>query len=254
MNRTRTLPALIALAAAATLIFATAAPAAMMVTTSLQSGAFPVSDSDLVNAGQPTLAGVAASGVTDLAEMNDGDNNDGDGADSEIVPTSSLTFNLDVSVNTLGYDITGITTMFGRTDGNFGGRRNQGYRITLTFVDDSTAVLADGTWEPNSSGSAGFSEVVFAQGGGGVLNNSSFELNGSSQSSGGDANIVATGVKAITFDQFDPANVNDELPGNTKVAAEEFDVFGAATIPEPATLALLGLGGAVMLGGRKRRA
>jgi hypothetical protein len=136
-------------------------------------------------------------------------------------------------VNTLGYDITGIDSVFGWSNAG-GGRSNQGYSIELTFVDNSTATLLNAVhWEPNSPSPAFWTVVSFANYGGGALFSDTYNLNGGGNISS--TSVLASGVKAISFDIANNANAG----GN--VIAREFDVFGVATIPEPSSIVLIGV-------------
>lgn len=252
---TQALAALTAVFALAVLVLGTAANAAIIVTTADGSGPSAVespSGSDLANAGQATLDSSSASGLnaTNLAEMNDGVTNDVGGQEFGASGSDFLTYTFDVSTNTLGYDITKIVSIFGHQDGFGGGRVNQEYEIELTFLDDTTATLVNKTeWHPGGlfgSGTDEWTSVVFENSGGGALHSDTVNIDSGGATSGTD--VTASGVKAITFKNFAPATPGGDLN------VHEFDVFGTATIPEPATLALLGLGGAVMLAGRRRRA
>ena len=129
-------------------------------------------------------------------------NTDGDAKDAGEVTLSSdnsITVNLDTSVNTYGYDITNIDSFFGWNPSG-GGRSNQGYSITLKFIDDTTATLVTSRhWEENSP-SEYWTTVSFDPGSG---------------------NVLAKNVKAVTFNIANNANAGGVL------VAREFDVFGS---------------------------
>ena len=167
-----------------------------------------ISSTDLA---QTEFVRTSATGGTDIrnrgAELFNGTigNGDGDTNDSGEVRTSSadtITIELDTSVNTLGYDISGITTVFGwNTAAN--GRSNQGYGITLNFADGTTDTLVSPThWEPNDPAFF-YTTVSFAPSVG---------------------SRMASGVESITFDISEDANARGF------VVAREFDIFGTPTI------------------------
>ena len=149
-------------------------------------------------------------------------NTDGDTRDSGEVTASSensFTVTFDTSVNTLGYDLTGIHSYFGWNPAG-GGRSNQGYSIILTYVDGSSATFAQAThWEPNSPADY-WTSVSFTDEVGGVLQNDNIVSNGETSAGTG---VRASGVKAVTFDISNDAN------SNGIVVAREFDIFGTPT-------------------------
>lgn len=165
-----------------------------------------------------------------LGELGDNDN-------STLGAPASITYTFDTTSHAAGYDISRIESYAGyTTDPTWGGRSNQGYAITLTFVDDSTATLVPkAVWVPCPV-MAYWSQVVHTNSGGGVLNNGS--------------SVTATGVKAITFSDFDP-----NWAYVPHVRYREFDVYGTATVPEPGTvgLAATGLLGLLAYAWRKRK-
>jgi hypothetical protein len=155
----------------------------------------------------------------------------------------TVTITFDITTNTLGYDITGITSIFGWNSAS-NGRSNQGYSVDLGFVGGATATLANGThWEPNSPANY-WTQVSFANSGGGTLASDTIDLNGGGAAAG--TGVTATGVESITFTISQGAN-----SGGGVIVAREFDVFGVATIPEPST-ALLGSLGVLGLLRRRR--
>jgi len=218
---------------------------AIIVNTDKSNSPPTVSDSDLAETQylSSSATGGTWSVVTLHAELFNGSVNNS--ANVTMDSNNTFTVNFDISTNTLGYDITGIDSYFGwETSG--GGRSNQGYSIVLTFLNDSTATLAGPThWEPNSPDSAVWTTVSFTESGGGTLYSDTVKLNSGDAVAG--SSVLASGVKAITFDIANNANVN-----NSQLVGREVDIFGTATIPEPGSLALLGIGGLLLLSIRRR--
>ncbi|MDF7799083.1 PKD domain-containing protein [Pontiellaceae bacterium B1224] len=173
----------------------------------------PYSTDDLANTNQASfLSLVDNSGgivVDQRANINDGATgtsaNDGDQVLLEAEDSFTITF--DTSVNTLGYDITNINTYAAWNTGA-GGRANQGYDVTVTYMDDSTELLSSGTYEPNTSPVNSWTAVYMTP------------------KAGND--VIATGVKAITFSNFD--EYLDGASGNDVIAYREFDVLGTPTV------------------------
>lgn len=132
-------------------------------------------------------------------------NQDGDDDDSGEVRldrANTITVTFDTSLNTAGYDLTEITTTFGGNP-SANGRSNQGYEIIVHYVDGDSAILAGPEhWEPNNPASY-WTTVSFTP--------------------GNPANVLASGVEAVTFDIANNANA-----GNW-VIAREFDIFGTPT-------------------------
>jgi hypothetical protein len=164
----------------------------------------------------------------------EGHSNDGQGDfDNTFYPGSSITYTFNTTAAPKGYDITRLETYMG-WDTASNGRSNQGYRVDLTFMDNSTATLiAKADFEPNNP-ACYWTQVVHSDSSG-VLDNGS--------------GVVATGVKAVTFADFSAANAAGP------VMIRELDIFGVATVPEPGTVVLLatGLVGLLAYAWRKRR-
>jgi PKD repeat protein len=173
----------------------------------------PISTNDLANSGQSTflsIIGTDLQGDTVATDLNNGavPSVANDGSDrAAIINASTVTINFDTSVNTEGYDITGINTYAG-WDPVGEGRANQDYTVTVTFMDDSTATLyiatasEDTGLEPN-------------------LVPNSWTAVYLTDSTG----TMASGVKAITFSSFDDYRGS----GAQTVQYREIDVFGTAT-------------------------
>ncbi len=229
-----------------------ASNAAVLVTTAKSASGSPpaFSTTDLAQTQYLSSSGTGGNDAAEHAQLFNGaiGNTDTDTTDSgevTLTSTNSITVNFDISVNTLGYDITGIETIMGWNP-NAGGRSNQGYSVVLGFVGGGSATLFSAThWEPNSPSSY-WTKVSFANSGGGTLFNDTISLNGGSASTG--TGILATGVQSITF------NISQDAAATSGgvVVAREFDVFGVATIPEPSSFALLGLGVLGLIARRRR--
>lgn len=153
-------------------------------------------------------------GSTGAAHENSGSN------PAQVWGQATTTYNLDVSVNTFGYDISEIRLFSGWTDA----RAGQSYELFYSLVDDA-AFTSLGT--------------ISALVSNGSLLTRTYNL---------DATAFLTGVDAIRFVQIDNGTAG------TGTVFREFDVIGVASIPEPGTFTML-LFGTVMLWfvGRKRR-
>lgn len=204
----------------------TGAPVAPRITS--QNGEGPqspagVSSTDLL---QTQLAGVSVSGpIADegtggVAALTDGTFTAGAGKDAYFTPEAgaSVTFDLDVTANTLGYDISSIRGYGGWNDN---GRDRQNYSLYYSLVGDSEFIFL-GTVDFDIDLDAGITSTI----------TSIFDT-------------ALTGVDAIRVDFHSPQE-------NGHSGYGEFDVIGMATVPEPSTFLLLL--GAIPLLQRRRRA
>lgn len=166
-----------------------------------------------------------------------GDNGDGDFANF-VYPNNYVTYTFDVASHPTGYDISQIASYAGWNPGS-GGRSNQGYQVDLTFVNGSTATLLAKTTLQANDPAAYWTQVILTNSEGGTLSQ-----NG----------VVATGVKAVTFRNFDAANATGGGP-YAQVMYREFDIVGTASVPEPGTLVLVGtsMAGLLAYAWRKRK-
>jgi hypothetical protein len=148
------------------------------------------------------------------------------GATHNLNLDPTVTYTFDTSVNTLGYNINSIQSIYGWQDNQ--SFSDQDYTITYTLVGSSTPVL--------------LGNVAFNP-----FNPATDQSGGAEDSSWADlTNLGLSGVSSISF-QFTPYT----SPGGREQGAQlirEIDVFGeATTVPEPATWAMLLLGGFAFL-------
>jgi len=147
------------------------------------------------------------------------------GNEDEVVAIHNgavLTYALDTLGNPLGYAITEIGVYTGWRDG---GRDGQNYNILYSLVSDPTDFLALTSIDYNPANGGPADTVV--------------------QLLMSDGSPLISGVAALRFDF--PSTENGF------VGYREIDVFGAALVPEPATLSLLALGGLGLLRRRRKR-
>ena len=138
---------------------------------------------------------------------------------AKVASTGIKDFVLDLTTNTLGYDISQVDVFTGWNDN----RAGQAYTLFFSTVGDASFTQI--TPSQVSVAASGQSLVTH------VFDDT--------------APLLGTGVDVVRFD----VGVN----GNGNVY-REVDVIGTATIPEPATLAILGHGGMITRVRRRRRA
>ncbi len=233
--------------AAALLVTAAAAPAAVVVTEAFNNTSrtfFPVLADDLINGIVPTVtdAGmtpgfVALNGSFELDNISDGSNSNSGGSIADIRYDAGesavgtlmyeLTFDLDTTVNTAGYDIASIISTTNGSDE----RVNQDIEILFSVVGDSgftsidrNAFVPVGLERTNSSAQVTFTEM---------------------------AGLLGGNVDAVRFRTY---LTDDALAGSPNGATvfSEFDVVGTASaIPEPASAVTI-IAGMSLLGLRRR--
>jgi PEP-CTERM motif len=221
--------------ASAFLALAGSAGAAVIVTGSANDTGFTVSNSDLL---QTQMTG-GNSSVDDLLTINTGENGviagtvgkltdgeyltDPDGrAGGLVISGGTITFNLNTSVNTLGYSIDNISVFSGWS--NVG---REGINVQVFYA----TVAAPASFVSLGSYTAGFGWASD-----GIYKSVAYTDNASPF-------YLAEGVKSIRFD-FSGGQEN----GGS--GYKELDVTGIATVPEPSAALLGGLG---MLGLLRRR-
>ena len=219
-------------------------------------GCYPCSSTDLINDGSPALLSESrdtdcwfASGVYTVPWANDGiiptEGTDGewyniDFSDAHNLPVT-LTFMLDTSTNTNGYDITEVDSFSGWTS-TWNKIAHQSFALEMSKVgDDTWSSLGVYTWAP-------FSEtvqvatslyVLLTDNSGGVLDTGTF---------------TATNIDGIRLTYLDPGNTNEPIDGTI---LQEIDVYGTPSttaVPEPSTFVLLvsSVLGLLAYGWRKR--
>lgn len=180
-----------------------------------------VSNSDLVNAGASTLTSPPTYGSAPY--FGPTANNDGTvgtaGATADITfwlsaiagQQFTITYALDTSLNTLGYDITSIQTIHGWTNGG-GNQKNQNYTVAVSTVGSATfADIATVAYLPFGS----------------ATNTASSRVNITEDVTG----ILASNVDEIRFTYTVPASGGPQ-PSPT---IREIDVFGMPTTDGPDT-------------------
>jgi len=191
------------------------------------------SATDLVNTGEATLSSAAIS----TTNFGSGGHNNGVAANTQTDSTyfangnlpGTITYTLDTSVDTYGYDITQIRSIMGWNAASTT-LANQDFDIEVSLVgSDSFANIHTVTYTPFTTGDGNKSSMVT------VTDNTG---------------VIASGVDQLRF-TYRQTGTWGSSPG---AVIRELDVEGVATIPEPSTFALSALGLLGLLAcGRRRR-
>jgi len=230
------------------------APAVVSITPQSSTGtafastawASRLSGTDLVNAGTTTLSSATTTapffgpfGTNDgLSGNNNSDQSAfiSSGFDfasnfTEAGNTWWATYDLNVSTNALGYDITSIESFLG-WNANAELHANQIYSIEISTVGSATySPLTSVSYTPFTSvnGADHESHIIITE---------------------DVTNILATGVDSIRFKFDNPGGGAGSADGTV---IREIDVHGVATIPEPSGLALIGLSCGIAATFRRRQ-
>ena len=211
------------LVALGAIILAGNASAVTIVASSQSGNAYTVSSNDLL---QTQLASTSNSlsinGVENgaiggtVGNLTNGSFGTANAGGAHVIDGGSITFTLDTSINTFGYDLSGIDTYAGWNDS---GRDNQKYTVSYSTVSSPGTFITIASIN-DSPAIAPLNKIAITD-------------------------IGATGVGAIRFTFDSPQE-------NNGVGYKELDVFGTASVPEPSAALLGGLGILALL--RRRRA
>lgn len=217
--------------AAAVFTEVTSGPNNPSTTTDELAYAGDVSSTDLLHGITGTTLGAFNDGAANLNNGVHGTNDADVGAFSNALGESAWTadsgtsreFVLGDGANAKGYDISEIQSI---AAWNGAGFMNQKYEIYLRSLGGSYALYATVDYQPaNDTDEGGATKVNVTD----------------------DIGLLGSGIDAIRFDFLD--TVSNNVGG---AAYRELDVFGIATVPEPSSTALLGLGGLALIGRRRR--
>ena len=217
--------------AAAVFTEVTSGPNNPSTTTDELAYAGDVSSTDLLHGITGTTLGAFKDG--DAANLNNGVHGSTDsdvnvaGALGESVWTAdtgtSREFVIGAGANAKGYDISGVQTIAAWSNAGF---MNQKYDIYLRSLGGSYGLYATVDYQPaNATDKGGATKVNVTD----------------------DIGLLGSGIDAIRFDFLD--TVSNNVGGGVY---RELDVFGIATVPEPSSTALLGLGGLALILRRRR--
>ena len=201
---------------------------------------FNISTSDLIQNGAPSLGSVAAShsGIFHFSGANNGSAAQTSGLSYWGNNTGLVTLTYNLTGSATGYDITSVNSIYGWQDSRYR-HAAQRYEVLVQTVSNSgfTQIAAvdyhPWAYTPVLQGSVGSSEVTITD----------------------SVGLLATGVTAIQFLLHPYMTIGE--PGYTGEIGviRELDVFGTASVaavPEPGTLALLGLAFAGLLVSRRK--
>ena len=217
--------------AAAVFTEVTSGPNNPSTTTDELAYASDVSSTDLLHGITGTTLGAFNDGAANLNNGVHGTNDSNVGAFSNALGESAWTadsgtsreFVLGDGANAKGYDISEIQSIAAWSDAGF---MNQKYEIYLRSLGGSYALYATVDYQPaNATDEGGATKVNVTD----------------------DIGLLGSGIDAIRFDFLD--TVSNDVGG---IVFSEIDVFGIATVPEPSSTALLGLG-AMAIALRRRR-
>lgn len=207
------------------------ANAAVIVPETKNDTGFTVSSTDLL--------GLNVTSTTNNLTINVGENNgsvgtvgnltDGlfqttpaDKSNSYAISGGDITYELDTTVNTLGYDLSSIDIYTGWNDGG----RSQITNVTVSYATVAAPLTFINIATANNTGGNKFQSAVITE--------------------TTSPNLLATGVKSVKF--------TFGAQQNNGVGYKELDVVGVATIPEPSSMVLLGLAGIGLISRRRRTA
>jgi hypothetical protein len=188
-----------------------------------------LSTTDLINIGSASLGSFSS---TDSASFNVEGAHDGSNVSTSgfaywgnAGPDVEVTLTYELTGSATGYDITSINSMYGWRDSRLRHAAQRFDVMISTLATPAYSLLHTVLYDPYSDTAQGSTQVTLTD----------------------DTGVLASGVTGIQF--LLRSDNNSEIG-----VIHEIDVFGSATaIPEPTSVALLGLGGLLIALARRWR-
>lgn len=187
----------------------------------------------------PATSGFSSTGANTggMQALGDGNSNMIFATDAQLdVAAVTMTFDFDLTTNTLGYDLTEIIMSAGFGSNSLS-HAHQNYAISYSLVGSATYIpLTSGEYIPYAGTGVGTSTTT-----GSGFSRINITDNSTSE-------VIISGVDSLQF-IYNKSSSNGG--GSTGLVLQEIDIVGVATVPEPSSVILVMLGGLATL--RRRR-